>query len=198
MLNNNTLVQVRGASGSGKSTLVRNFLKGLPKPARYFDKAAWDLGHVESATSRPFALSYPLPRGGRRLIVPGHYDAPGGGCDMIKKADHAYDIAERGLFYGAVLMEGLFLSKEYARLLARRAAWAQPPVVIYLDLPEDVCEESVQQRRESLGRARRLLSKHSSDWREVGRAVQRLRDQGVKVEDHTRDSAAERLKELFL
>ena len=191
------LVQVRGASGSGKSTLVRRFLEGLPTQERYSDKEAWGLGHVESAASRPFALQYGLPAG--RLIVPGHYDAPGGGCDMLKKADHVFDIAETARRHGAsVLMEGLFLSKEYARLLARRSAWAQPPVVIYLDLPEAECEESVQQRREALGRARRPLSKHSADWREVRRAVTRLEEAGLAVERHDRASAMSRLKELLL
>lgn len=188
------LVQVRGASGSGKSTLVRTFLEGLGQSIRYMDRAAWGLGHVDSPASRPFALGYRLGLG-NTLVVPGHYDAPGGGCDMIKKADHAYDIADRADSHGAhVLMEGLFISKEYARLIERAG---RAPLVIYLDLPEVECEESVQQRREALGKERRPLSKHGPDWREVRRAVARLEAAGLAVERHSRDSALARLKEVF-
>lgn len=188
------LVQVRGASGSGKSTLVRGFLQGLGAPVRYMDRNIWGLGHVDSPDSRPFALGYPA----RGLLVPGHYDAPGGGCDMIKKADHAYDIAARARQAGAsVLMEGLFISKEYARLIAQAHDWPRPPLVIYLDLPEAECEESVQLRREALGKDRRPLSKHSSDWREVGRAVGRLEAAGINVERLGRADALARLQELF-
>ena len=197
MIRDPILVQVRGASGSGKSTLVRSFLETLPAQERYTDRERWGLGHVDSAASRPFALSYGISGG--RLIVPGHYDAPGGDCDMIKKADHAYDIADVAKRHGAsVLMEGLFISKEYARLLVRRTLWPQPPVVIYLDLPEDVCEASVQERRAALGREQRPLRKHSADWREVRAAVRKLQAGGQVVEHHTRESAMERLKELFL
>lgn len=197
MPNERMLVQVRGASGSGKSTLVRRFLEGLPAPLRYLDKRPFGLDHVESSVSRPFALSYPLP-GGDRLIVPGHYDAPGGGCDMIKKADHAYDIAGVALDHGHVLMEGLFLSKDHRRLREQTARWGITPVVLYLDLPEEVCEESVQLRRESTGRVRRPLRKHADDFREVRAAVAKLEAAGMAVERHDRDSAAARLQELFL
>ncbi len=190
------LVQVRGASGSGKSTLVRTFLAGLGPNARYMNKAAWGLDHVDSPASRPFALGYRTPAG--FLVVPGHYDAPGGGCDMIKKADHAYDIAGSARAHEShVLMEGLFISKEYARLIERAPNWQRPPLVIYLDLPEAECEESVQLRRVALGKERRPLSKHSSDWREVRRAVARLEAAGINVERHDRASAMKRLKEVF-
>lgn len=193
------LIQVRGASGSGKSTLVRGFLASLTGSTfRYEDKDRWGMGHVESAASRPFALGYAQPNGSL-LVVPGHYDAPGGGCDMIKKADHVYDIANAARQHGAnVLMEGLFLSKEYARLLAHRHLWPRPPVVIHLDLPEAECEESVQLRRGSNGRVRRPLSKHASDYREVRSAVACLRASGVDVETHDRASAMNRLMELLL
>lgn len=193
------VVQVRGASGSGKSRLVRDWVTEHGPPTKYMMSGAanFGLGHIDCAASRPYALA--CPNGGKPVIVPGHYEAPGGGADMIKNVRHIYDVVDQALFWERnVLVEGLFLSKDVKALEERYPAPYPYLRVLYLDLPLEFCEESVQQRRESLGRERRPLRQHTNDWKDVRRAVELLEAKGYQVERFdSRTDCARRVKELL-
>lgn len=196
------IVQVRGASGSGKSTLVRAWVDEHGPVVQYMMARAanFGLGHIDCPASRPFALACPVP-GQTAVVVPGHYDAPGGGCDMIKKVSHIYDVVDQALFWQRrVLMEGLFVSKDVGQT-ADRYAPAGPVLpflrILYLDLPQEECEAAVQARRAAQGREHRPLRKHAADWAEVRRAVERLEVQGANIERHDRASCAARIRDLL-
>lgn len=196
------IVQVRGASGSGKSTIVRQWCEEHGPPVRYMMAKAhnFGLGHIDCPRSRPFALAFPVP-GRTAVVVPGHYESSGGGCDMIRKVRDIYDVVDQALFWKRnVLMEGLFVSKDVAATVDRYApAGPVSPIlrILYLDLPQEECYEAVQQRRAALGRELRPLRKHASDWGEVRRSVERLEMQGARVERHDRESCATRIRELL-
>ncbi len=169
--------------------MVRRWLEDHSPVKRFMNPAGYGL-NIVSPASRPFAL------GAGRVLVPGHYDAPGGGCDMIKSVDHIYDVVAMALqHYDFVLMEGLFVGKDARRLLDR--GWGPDTLVIFLDLPLEICRASVHQRRESLGKPRKELTKHEDDWGEINAKIGLLKAAGVAVEHHDRDSAAARLRELL-
>lgn len=193
------IVQVRGASGAGKSTLVRQFVERHGPPEKYMrsNAGAWGLDHVDSPLSRPFALGVRTGQG--QVIVPGHYESAGGGADMIKSKTHIYDVVDKAVSNGChVLVESLFLSKDVGVTKERSMGWLTTFKVIYIDLPEEVCEESVQVRREAMGRERRPLRQHANDYKETTKAVKQLRDAGFDVEVFTdRAAAAARVEELL-
>lgn len=194
------VVQVRGASGSGKSTLVRQWVEEHGPASKYMMSGAanFGLGHIDCAASRPYALACPVAER-TPVIVPGHYEAPGGGADMIKSVYHIYDVCDQALFWQRnVLVEGLFLAKDVKALQERYP----PPYpylhVLYLDLPEEVCYESVMQRREALGKERRPLRAHANDFRGVRTAVRILEEKGYQVERfQDRDACAARVREIL-
>lgn len=191
------IVQVRGASGSGKSTLVRAWVDEHGPPLRYMMKsaAAMGLGHVDCPPSRPYALALPVPDR-PRVIVPGHYDASGGGADMIKSKAHIYDIVDQAVRWKHnVLMESLFISKDVTLTLERYGP--QGIHVLFLDLPEEECRASVHARRAALGREYRELRQHARDWKDVGVACRKLEEAGVTVERLDREGCARRVRELL-
>lgn len=191
------IVQVRGASGSGKSRLVREFVEQYGPVRKYMmsEAADWGLAHIDCPPSRPFALSLP----GLRVVVPGHYEASGGGADMIKKVSDIYDVVEKAVAECTdVLVESLFMSKDLKAVRERSPLWPTTLKVIYLDLPEAECEEAVQQRREATGRERRPLRQHANDWKEVRKACEWLEQNGYDVERHSRQTAAARIRELLV
>lgn len=189
------MVQVRGASGSGKSTLVRRWVEDHGPPLKYMMKsaAAMGLGHVDVAAARPYALMVPVEGG--RVVVPGHYEAAGGGADMVKSKAHIYDIADKALSLGhSVLIESLFISKDVTLTLER---YGTAPIILHLDLPEYDCLQSVHNRRAALGKPHREMRAHHADFQGVTTAIRKLREAGVTVESHTRESCASRVRELL-
>lgn len=158
------IVQVRGGSGSGKSTLVRQWVEAHGEHKRHMmkDAEAWGLGHIFCADSRPFALEFP----GQKTVVVGHYDAPGGGGDMIKSVYHIYDVVRKAaLLDQHVLVESLFMSKDAKatrELLVHLEGW--PVHIILLDIGEEDGYASVMERRRALGKEERQLRAHSKDW----------------------------------
>lgn len=202
------IVQVRGGSGSGKSTLVRQWVEEHQEGhVRHMMSTAyaWNLEHIDCAQSRPFALQFPL----ENVIVPGHYDAPGGGCDMIKSVSHIYDVVRTANSYRYnVLMEGLFVSKDTKETRALLESFAglgesRPEVfILLLDVPEADCYQSVMDRRASLGKEPRHLKAHRADWRSahvsnVPHYEAWQREGLAHFERHSRESAAARVRELL-
>lgn len=196
------IVQIRGGSGSGKSTLVRRWVEDHGPPMKYMMKAAGVFGldqlKESVALSRPFALACPVPDR-PRVIVPGHYEAAGGGADMVKSKHHICDIIDKALSFGSnVLLESLFMSKDVNLMLDRYG----PPgsdtfKVLLLDVPEEECLASVHERRAALGKPYREMRAHARDWKDVHVAVRKLEEAGGQVERHTRESCAARVRELL-
>ena len=128
---------------------------------------------------------------------------------MIKSVRDIYDVLRTANRHGChVLMEGLFVSKDTkeTRILLEELAGmgaARPLVyVLLLDMPEEACYQSVQDRRAALGKAERALKAHRADWRQVHVSNVRHYDawnaEGLCVmERHSRDSAAARVRELL-
>lgn len=190
-------VQVRGASGSGKSTLVRTWVEEHGPPLKYMMSGAanFGLGHVDCPQSRPYALCCPVPDR-ERVIIPGHYEASGGGADMIKSKSHIYDVVDVGLSHNhSVLMESLFISKDVTMTLNRYGS--RLPTILYLEVPEEECLASVHERRARRGLESRPMRQHARDYAEVAKAVRQLEAKGVKVEHHDRVSCAARVRELL-
>lgn len=160
------------------------------------------LAHIDCAQSRPFALTFE----NERVAIVGHYDASGGGGDMIKSVYHIYDVvraaAERGYH---VLVESLFMSKD-AKATLELLSWAKgrsiPVHIILMDVPEDTCYESVMERRRALGKVERHLRAHAKDYHAAHRAMLPLYHEWEAAElidfyQCSREEAAARLKGLI-
>lgn len=189
------IINVRGTSGSGKSTIVRNAMdlfswrgpvhvKGRKQPLGYWlgpNQEEWALG------------------------VPGHYETACGGCDTLKGYDQAFELVEHAALSARhVLFEGVLISEEYRRTvdLAERFSLNVPIVqevlVIQLTTPIDTCLGSIRSRREARGDVRELNPANTTN--RVGtieRTCERLRRAGVTVEQHDRDSAMARVREIL-
>lgn len=168
------IVQLRGGSGSGKSTLVRHWVDDHgPHNRMMMDMhaAQYGLDHIDCAKSRPFALAFPQ----HKVAVVGHYDAPGGGADMIKSVYHIYEVVKVACETGYhVLVESLFMSKD-AKATTDLLSWAKdqgiPVHIILMDVPEDECYESVMARRRALGKEERHLRAHAKDYHAAHHAM---------------------------
>lgn len=198
------IVQIRGGSGSGKSTLVREWVDDHGEHERHMMEVArfYGLGHINCAASRPFALEF-KPEG---VVVVGHYDAPGGGADMIKSVYHIYDVVRKAVEIGRdVLVESLFMSKD-AKATLELLDWAkergEAVHIILLDLPEQDCYDSVQERRRVLGKEERHLRAHSKDYHAAHKSMlsvyQKWHEEGLITFHHLgRIDASLRVRELI-
>ena len=163
------IVQLHGASGSGKTTLVRALME------------AW--GPVEDVMKpeyqrKPVAqVIYNAPN--RPLVLVGHYYAACGGADTLKSRHVPYLIAKEALDLGYdVLLEGIFLSVEVHRVKALQEAGYDRHNV-FLDVPIEWCEESVQRRREAAGKERRPLKQMEAYHPRIMWTKKRLEEAGV-------------------
>lgn len=199
------IVQLRGGSGSGKSTMVRRWVETHGHHSRMMmaeHSAQYGLSHIDCAVSRPFALAFSK----ERVAVIGHYDAPGGGADMIKSVYHIYDVIRVAVETGYhVLVESLFMSKD-AKATTELLSWAKergiPVHIILLDVPEQECYDSVMERRRALGKEERQLRAHAKDYHAAHRAMLPVYAEWEKAGlinfyHLGREAAAEKLKELI-
>lgn len=195
------LVQVRGASGSGKSTLARAVMDGLGGR-----RNKW---YVDGRR-QPISMTFEKPV--RPLCVVGHYEVMCGGADTIKSKEENYAVARTALGNGFdVLLEGIFLTVERDRTVQ---LWRDgiDRHDVFIDLPIDVCTESVMLRREASGRERRELKEMKNFHRRVMRTRDRLLEAGIPPEtvhvfggagidlDHAgfvRTDALDKVRELF-
>lgn len=198
------IVQIRGGSGAGKSTMVRRWIEEHGEHTRYMmaNAGAWGLAHIDCPPSRPFALGFEK----EKVIVVGHYDSTGGGGDMIKSVTHIYDVAVMAALNGQnVLLESLFCSKDSKHthtVLLTAKSRSIPAHIIQLDVPEEVCYQSVQARRAALGKEERFLKAHANDWKSAHPGMEKhLRsweEEGLcSVYRLSRDDAAAKLRELL-
>lgn len=138
------IINPRGMGGAGKTEFVRRLL------ADYGWNAGGQVEPVHRSGRRaPMAYILQHPRGGRPLLVLGHYQRRNGGCDTITLADGGVDEVFRlaSLYAGAghdVLFEGRALNAEHKRsaILAER----QPFHLLSLDTPLEECLGNLRRR----------------------------------------------------
>jgi hypothetical protein len=123
------------------------------------------------------------------LYVPGHYETACGGCDTIKTPDEAYALVEREVGQGHdVLYEGIIIQDEWRRCAA--LAGRTRVEVIALDVPMDVCLQSIRQRREARGDARELNPTNTVNRaRRLKGTMEKLRAEGVSARWMSREDA---------
>lgn len=199
------LVQLHGASGSGKTTLIRHFIRDMEIESHEANRAVGRQDMFHSMQKKPIAEVYLFEHLPRPVVLIGHYQAACGGADTLKSRALPYEIAREALIKGYdVLVEGIFLSVEVWRVKAlQEDAYARWNV--FLDIPIEDCEESVQQRREAAGKARRPLKQMEAYHPRIMHTFNRLAGEGVDnlvhvkepTTDTTRAKALSMVKELL-
>ena len=179
------IINIRGTSGSGKSTLARRVM-GAYTGCRNRVK--------QKGRKQPIGYICTRPDGGKPLYVLGHYESPCGGCDTIKTYDEVFqrvrDVHEAGY---DVLFEGLLLSTETQRVI--ELALELPTLIIGLDVPVDVCLESINTRRRVKKpdaepvNPKGTESKHRTNQR----AMAKFQGLELQAEWHDRDGAFKRI-----
>lgn len=163
------IVQLHGASGSGKTTLVRHLME-MYGPVK-------DI-HLLNYQRQPIA-QFLMNAPNRPLCLVGHYYAACGGADTLKSRHVPYLIAKEALDLGYdVLLEGIFLSVELHRVVALQEAGYDRHNV-FLDVPIEWCEESVQRRREAAGKPRRPLKQMESFHPRIMHTKTRMEQAGL-------------------
>lgn len=189
------IINPRGTGGSGKTELARRIL------AAY----GWtEGGQIESLRrlGRKRAIGYRLrhPRGGRPLVVLGHYERTSGGCDTIPAAhgglDEIFRLADHWAATGHdALLEGSAWSAEHHR--SAQLAMRHQLHVLHLSTPLEVAARNLTARR----RARRsswplimrtVLAQHE----DIKAACDKLRDVAA-VEEHDFEGALGRARALL-
>lgn len=180
------IINIRGTSGSGKSHLARSLMQ-----CYLFRKP-----HFIEGRKRPLYYECQHPRGENNLFVIGHYETACGGCDTISKNqfDTVFALANILSQKGDVLMEGLLLSAEGKR---SSTFFSRPDaVVIQLTTSLEVCVASIQNRRTERGDERPLNPRNTQQkYKQVPQVCERLRNAQVRVEQFTRESALEFLRD---
>ena len=175
------IVNVRGTSGSGKSTLVRAIMTLYPfKTPVCIPGRKQPLYYVLSHNSPDH-----LP-----LVVLGHYEGACGGCDTISKDDtgqgNSYDRIfglVRELYNKGfnVLFEGLLISGDAARCTDLHKT-GYPINVVPIELPIEVCIQSVLDRRAAKGNTKHFNDKNTREkHRLMSKCIDKLMAAGVPV-----------------
>jgi hypothetical protein len=137
-------------------------------------------------------------RGSRQLAVIGHYETECGGCDTIKTPDCLFYLIELAAVQGYdVLWEGLLMSMDFKRTvpLSKR----HRTLIIGMDVPLDVCLDSINQRRWSKNPDKPAVPVDNTTrkWHGTRQTIRRLADAGLETVWLDRDGTVERaLKEL--
>lgn len=180
------IINIRGTSGSGKSTLVR----------RVVELYGSRISYKEPGRKQPIGYTYNRRGEGRPLAVIGHYETPCGGCDTIPKMDRIFELVRQAHAQGQdVIFEGLLIAADVNRTVALHTD-GLPLRVIALDVPLEVCLDSVNQRRRAKNpdkpdvNPKNTKSKHKG----VKASVERLRSAGVQVEWADREAAFEAIR----
>ena len=187
------IVQVRGTSGTGKTTLIRQVMALYHGPTiRYKRKG------------RKQPLGYCLHPGkdqpGRRpLGIVGHYETACGGCDTIKTLDEVFELVRQCYANGwDVLFEGLLLSAGFNRTAALYDD-GFPLIVIGMDVPIEVCLESVNQRRWAKDPKKPPVNPKNTEAKLKGtrKTMSKLAEYGVDARWANREQALSIIREAF-
>lgn len=208
------IINIRGTSGSGKTTLVRRVIE------LYGSKIAFK----EPDRKQPIGYLYARKLGdkGKSLAIIGHYETTCGGCDTISKMEKIFELVRTATAAGHdVIYEGLLISADVVRTAALHQD-GLPLKVIALDVPLEVCLDSVNGRRqrayqERLARVtaenevlaakgRKLLelpeergdvnpANTASKFKGVQQSMKRLLDLGINAQLADRDAAFQLIRE---
>lgn len=187
------IINIKGTSGSGKSTIVRKIMdlyKGQKIP------------YKEAGRRQP--IGYVLYRSeaqhsGKPLAVVGHYETACGGCDTINKMDRIYELVRQAHQNGYdVLFEGLLLSAEFQRTYKLHAD-ELPLLVLGMDIPLDVCIESVNKRRWAKNPDKPPVNPKNTEskWKGTKSTIRKLQEHGVDARWVQREEALELIMEKF-
>lgn len=131
------IIQIRGTSGSGKSTAMRQVMERLGK---------WKPVYVPGR-KQPMYYVHET----RSIMVLGHYEVDGGGCDNIGSAAKVYELIQSTQLSDVVLCEGLLLSED-----TKWTQQLQDVHVIYLSTPIETCISQIKSRRLKAGNEKPL------------------------------------------
>jgi predicted kinase len=194
------IINIRGTGGSGKSTVVRRVMEHYPyKTPIYIEGRRQPFYYLLMRTVAGIPHC---------LTVPGHYETPTGGCDTIQKIDDVYSIINgaalattyQGLLAThSVIFEGIISQDDVKRAVdLKDRVGAENFLVIVLTTPLDECLKGIQMRRDARGDERPLNPKNTENRsKRVKQIALRLKDAGVKVEYHDRESAYRRCIEVL-
>jgi hypothetical protein len=131
------VINIRGTYGSGKTTLARFLMDSyVNQQAQYIN-----------GRKRPLYYTLDHPNGGNPLAVLGSYETVCGGCDTITEIALIYDTVDFLQSNGYdVFYESLLLTAD----VNRTAQWytnGWDLHIIYLNVPTQVCIDSVNARR---------------------------------------------------
>lgn len=135
------IIQIRGTSGSGKSTAMREVWKRLP-------------GFERRCPFFQEGRRQPLYYVTGNVVILGHYEVDGGGCDNVGSAAKVYELIQKvqSEFPDKVILcEGLLLSED--------TKWSQLLTdlhVIYLTTPIETCISQIKSRRLKAGNEKPL------------------------------------------
>jgi hypothetical protein len=130
------VINIRGTYGSGKTTLARFVMDNYPNQQPQYI----------AGRKRPLYYTHDHPTGGNPLAVIGSYETVCGGCDTITEVALIFDTVDYLQANGYdVLYESLLMTAD----VGRTAGWAEKwnLHIIYLDVPTQVCIDSVNSRR---------------------------------------------------
>lgn len=182
------IVNLRGTSGSGKTTIAKELLR-LASPGIVF--------RVDKKRKRPEGYWFNMTL--RPLVIMGHYETPCGGCDTIPNYAHLFDMIRRAHDHGNdVFFEGLLVSGDVKWTTALHRD-GYPLQVVGLDVPIELCLESVNLRRRAKNpdapplNPKNTIAKH----RCIQGAMKKLEAAGIPTEWQPRDRALKRILELL-
>lgn len=192
------VVNIRGTGGSGKSTVVRRVMElYAAKIPTHVDGRKQPYFYTLYSEENEMAME---ERKGRTLFVPGHYEIPTGGCDTVKTVDEVYALLQGAVDEGAdAIFEGIIVQDDVTRAVEfSKRIGRENFLVIVLTTPLPDCLVAINERRAARGQMEPVDPKNTtSRANRVTRIMARLRDAGVTVEKHDRESAFQRAKEVL-
>lgn len=181
------IINVRGANGSGKSTLVKRVLDLYENEPFYVTGRKRPLGY-RCKSFRP---------GVEKLLIPGSYETPTGGCDTISDAATIYDMVQQAAESGLdVLFEGIVAQHNTTRLL--EIMKTHEVTVIQLTTSMEDCIESVRARRIARGELTPFAGDNvKKEWKSVKSSCDRIRANGYTVLQLDREAAFLKVCEML-
>jgi predicted kinase len=148
------IIQLAGTSGSGKSYVMR----------KVFEEAGIRTPLWEEGRKQPIGYLMRLRDVKPPVFVPGHYEAPTGGCDTIKDVERIYELVEQHHRAGEhVLFEGLYaMNHTRGPALVRALGKPSPFTIIRLTTELVDCARRINERRREAGNDKALAPKHTS------------------------------------
>jgi len=186
------IITVAGTSGAGKSYLMRSFLAWARK------NGTEEVQHVDGREA-PIGYLFDLKKKLKHnVFIPGHYEAPTGGCDTIHDVEQVFELVKNMSAQGVhVLYEGLFVMN-----MTRGPRLVQeldvPFYVLQLTTPLAACIASIDERRAERGEGK--LQTKTNTVGNYGRATNycaKMRDAGARVVKVDRQAALPKLLELL-